>query len=340
MLALASTAYGFNDPLDQAALPSALASRNMLLSVTQAGERLVAVGQRGHIVYSDDQGGTWIQATVPVSSDLTAVFFVDAANGWAVGHDGVILHSTDAGISWVKQLDGRQANATLVADLESKATVEAGDDRIKRLLDEAIHYRDAGPDKPFLDVWFSDKENGYAVGAYNLIFRTTDGGKLWQPWFDRTENPGFLHLNAVRGIGDQVYVAGERGLFLRLDAATQRFVEQPTPYTGSFFALSATADSLLVIGMRGNAYRSQDDGSTWQRVETGVHSGLSGVTVLDDGRIVVVSQGGQALVSQDHGATFEVLPAVRPMPFAAVAPAGTNRIAVAGMQGIRVEPLP
>lgn len=32
---------------------------------------------------------------MPVSSDLVAVSFPDAANGWAVGHDGVVLKTSD-----------------------------------------------------------------------------------------------------------------------------------------------------------------------------------------------------------------------------------------------------
>ncbi len=56
-----------NDPLEVPAFASAKAARSMLLGVAQAGPRLVAVGERGIIVYSDDQGQSWTQASVPVS---------------------------------------------------------------------------------------------------------------------------------------------------------------------------------------------------------------------------------------------------------------------------------
>ena len=51
------------------ALESAKASRSLLLDVTHAGNRMVAVGDRGHILYSDDQGKSWTQAKVPTPSD-------------------------------------------------------------------------------------------------------------------------------------------------------------------------------------------------------------------------------------------------------------------------------
>lgn len=340
VLAVPAMAAPFVDPLDQPSGPSPLASRNLLLAVAQAGARLVAVGQRGHIVYSDDQGTSWKQASVPVSSDLTAVSFVNASKGWAVGHDGVILHSADRGLTWVKQLDGRAAVAAMVADLQQKIAAATANKELQALLAEATRYREAGPDKPFLDVWFADEKTGYAVGAYNLLFHTSDGGEHWQSWFDRSDNPKLSHLNAIRGVGDQIYVVGERGLVLKLDKAAGRFVARPMSYAGSFFALAPTPTSLTVFGMRGRAYRTSDDGRSWSRIEMGVQAGLSGATVLSDGRILAVSQAGEVLLSKDDGASYVVVKGVQPMAFAAVSPAGQNRIALTGTQGVRVERLP
>ena len=107
-------AAGFQDPLALPAQASAFAHRSLLQGAARAGTRLVAVGQRGHIVHSDDDGASWKQASVPVSSDLTAVRFVNENRGWAVGHDGVVLHSADGGRNWTLQLDGRRANQLVV----------------------------------------------------------------------------------------------------------------------------------------------------------------------------------------------------------------------------------
>jgi hypothetical protein len=207
---------------------SPLASRTLLLGVAQAGDRLVAVGQRGHIVVSADGGAAWTQSPVPVSSDLTAVWFVDASAGWAVGHDGVILHSDDGGAHWKVQLDGRRANELLVSTMESAVAAQPDSEPAKALLDEAKRFAEQGPDKPFLDVWFADRMNGFAVGAYNLIFATSDGGQNWVPWFGRTDNPRLFSLHAVRP------VAGDSGSS-RLasccapDREAGRFVAIPTP---------------------------------------------------------------------------------------------------------------
>ena len=209
---------GFADVLDTPAQASTLASRGLMQAVARAGDRLVAVGQRGHVVVSTDGGKTWKQSMIPVSSDLTAVYFVDAKEGWAVGHDGVVLHTADGGESWQLQLDGRKANDMLVGAMERKVAAEPASESAKALLAEAKRYKEQGADKPFLDVWFADARNGYVVGAYNLIFRTADGGKTWEPWFDRTDNPKFFNLYSIRPAAGDLYIAGEGGLVLKLDA--------------------------------------------------------------------------------------------------------------------------
>ncbi len=72
-------AADYVDVLDLPARVSALALNSPLSGMARAGERVIAVGQRGHILFSDDGGKHWQQAAVPVSADLTAVNFASAS---------------------------------------------------------------------------------------------------------------------------------------------------------------------------------------------------------------------------------------------------------------------
>ncbi|HJV93238.1 MAG TPA: glycosyl hydrolase, partial [Azonexus sp.] len=82
----------------RAAAPSSAATLAPMLGAARAGQRIVAVGDYGIVLLSDDQGKTFRQAaSVPISSTLTAVSFADARNGWAVGHWGAILRTSDGG---------------------------------------------------------------------------------------------------------------------------------------------------------------------------------------------------------------------------------------------------
>ncbi|MCY1279513.1 Ycf48-like protein [compost metagenome] len=205
-------AASYVDVLDLPARPSALAVRSPLLDMARAGQRLVTVGQRGHILYSDDSGRNWQQAEVPVSSDLNAVHFPSAGQGWAVGNDGVVLHSSDAGATWRKQLDGRQVGEVVRKHYAALAAAEPGNEQWAVLAAEGQRLMKEGADKPFLDVWFANDTLGYVVGVFNLILRTDDGGQTWTPFQHRTDNPQGFHLNAIASTGDALYIAGEQGL--------------------------------------------------------------------------------------------------------------------------------
>ena len=333
-LALAAPARAtdaFVDPLDAPAAPSPLASKRLLTAVAFAGPRMVAAGQRGHVVYSDDRGRTWTQAEVPVSSDLTALSFPTPQVGWAVGHDGVVLVTADGGKTWARQLDGRQISPLLEAAMAAKGLPDPVREQISFLARK-------GPDLPLLDVWFDDEKNGFAVGAFNLILHTADGGATWTPFIDRAENPKGLHLYSIRRAAGALFIAGEQGLLLKLDPAKQRFLPCATPYNGSFFGLAGDDRVVLAFGLRGNVFRSGDGGRSWQKVETGVEVALTGGTRDKDGRLLLASASGQVMVSGNGGETFLAVPDTRPLPTSALASDGSTVVMV-GMLGARVEAL-
>jgi photosystem II stability/assembly factor-like uncharacterized protein len=329
-------AADFVDVLDSPAQISPLSSRTLLQGVARAGNRLIAVGQRGHVVISTDGGATWKQSPVPVSSDLTSVFFVDAREGWAVGHDGVILHSRDGGDSWELQLTGRSANELLVWAMQRKVAAEPASDEAKKLLAEAMRYQEQGADKPFLDVWFADAKTGYAVGAYNLIFCTSDGGKHWESWFDRTDNPKFFNLYAIRPAAGGLYVAGEGGLVLKLDTAGQRFRSVATPYDGSFFGVADAGASALLFGLRGNVYGSNDGGATWSKVDAGLAASVVAATRSADGAVLLADAGGRVSASTDGGRTFRKVTLKQSVPVAGLVDIGQARLVLVGPRGATV----
>lgn len=300
--------------LERPAIQTAKARNTVLLDIARAGERLVAVGERGIVLLSDDAGATWRQAQVPVSVSLTAVQFVDAERGWAVGHMGVVLHSRDGGEIWSKQLDGVRAAQLALDDARQHVHAPDGEKRVK----DAEWLVKDGPDKPFLALYFKNRDEGYVVGAYNLIFRTRDGGASWQPWLRHLDNPESLNLYAIRAAGGRLYIAGERGLLLRAEADGDRFEALESPYDGSYFGLlGMPSGELVAYGLRGHAYWSGDRGDTWSPIETGLETTFSSATPLHDGELLLASQAGELLLSQDRGRTFQ--------------PAGAGGASVAGI---------
>jgi photosystem II stability/assembly factor-like uncharacterized protein len=260
LLAASGPASGqFEDPLDRPAERSALAPRRLLVGVAAAGGRLVAVGERGHVVWSDDGGASWTQASVPVSTDLTAVHMITPARGWAVGHGGVVLATADGGRTWAKQLDGRRLRALLAAAYRERAP------ELPPALREQLEILGADDaDRSFLDVHFEDERTGFAVGAFNLVVRTDDGGASWTPWLDRSENPRGLHLYAIRRAAGALWVVGEQGIVLRLDPARGRLGAVAVPRGGSLFGIVGQGRAAIAHGLRGRILRSADGGRSWR----------------------------------------------------------------------------
>lgn len=341
VLTLPSVAVaGFADVMTTPAAMSPLAPKGLLNGLALAGKRIVAVGQRGHIVYSDDNGARWQQADVPVSSDLVAVSFPTPEQGWVVGHDGIVLHTTDGGAHWATQLDGRRIGPLMMEQLRAQAAKGAlgSAEDASKSLDEAGRIAAQGAENPFLDVWFADARHGFIVGAFNLIFQTSDGGQSWTSWFERTENPERLHLYAVRGLGQDIYITGEQGLVLKLDREAGRFRALSTPYKGTYFGVVGTGTAVIVYGLRGHAYRSTDSGAHWTPIDTGIQEGITGATTFGSEGLALVSQAGSVLLSRDSGLHFTPYRLAKPSPVAAVAVTG-DAIVTAGALGVKAQAL-
>lgn len=324
----------FVHPIDEPAVRSDGAARRPMVAVGRAGKRFVAVGFRGQIVISDD-GRKWTQASVPVSSDLVAVSFATETSGWAVGHGGIILKTVDGGASWTTQLDGRQAAKVTLAHYERLLAEGAVSEQF--LAEERSLLESEGT-QPFLDVQFVNEMTGFVVGTFNRIFRTDDGGMTWLPWMDRTDNPGGLHFNAIAGHEEKVYLAGEQGTVWRLDRASGRFETVSTGYAGTLFGvLPVSARVLVVFGMRGSVFRTDDAGVTWEQIKVGSQAGVTSGTVMSDGAIVLVTQAGGLEVSRDQGRSFESLVPSQAMPYYGVSAAESGQLILAGAEGMRVE---
>jgi hypothetical protein len=310
---------------------SSQAQRATLLGIARAGERLVAVGERGVVLLSDDSGNSWRQASVPVSSTLTAVQFIDGKEGWVVGHAGVVLHSIDGGESWAVQLDGVRA-----ADLELAAANAAGDDEETRLRQANAQRLVAdGADKPFLALSFSNARKGLVVGAYGLAMHTSDGGVTWESWIGRLPNPHGLHYYAVAEQGSDLFLAGEQGLLLGSNDRGNHFNALKSPYEGSYFILAMLPGGDVVAGgLRGKLFRFSDLGARFQDVKNPLPISINSALVVDQ-QLILVNQAGVLLQTPTNANALRPLPLPIGAPLTAVARAPDGTLVGVGFTGPR-----
>ncbi|SDX19374.1 Uncharacterized protein SAMN04487960_10719 [Marinobacter mobilis] len=355
MACSAPAAFALPDIIETPARETALAPTQLLTDTTQAGERIVAVGERGHIIFSDDEGQSWSQGQVPVSVTLTALDFADADTGWAVGHSGVVLRTDDAGASWALQLTGIRAAELAIAGKEVRAAEleeriaeapeeEKGDlewalDDLYFSIENMRSDLDIGPVNPLLDVWFENEQHGFVIGAYGMILRTNDGGDSWQDWSGRLENPSGYHLNAITSVtGGGLVIVGEAGqIFVSVDNG-ETWELRDSPYPGSLFGVLGTGNvnEILAFGLRGNVLLSRDLGKSWTIVPSGATATLNGGAVADDGRITLVGNGGAILVSTNGAESFRENFRNDREGVMSVVPVSDTNILIVGERGVNV----
>lgn len=251
------------------------ADESVLVDIAATGGRWIVVGERGHVLVSDD-ARSWRQVRAPTRVLLTAVAFNERGLGFAVGHDATIIRTRDRGESWSR-----------------------------------VHH-DPEEQAPLLDVIMIDGQRVVAVGAYGLYLESSDGG---QTWIQRVLEPGALdaaaqepeeefydyHLNdiAVAGSG-RWYIAAEAGNIYRSDDDGETWLRLPSPYEGSFFGvLPMEGEKVLLFGLQGRLFHSNDAGAGWTRMETGTDATLTAGLRLPDGGALIAGHAGVLLTVVD-----------------------------------------
>lgn len=277
--------------------------RLLITDAERIGQRIVAVGDRGYVIVSDDQGKSWKRAKAPAAPLLTAVDFVDDQSGLAVGHDSVILATRDRGETWTQ---------VFAAPAEQR---------------------------PLLDVLFVTAESAIAVGAYGAYYESADGGRTWAA---RKVIADDKHLNAILDVGEAgLVILGEAGTILASADAGKTWAPVTAPYKGSLFGgLIANDGAVVAFGMRGRIFRSTDRGKTWKQVDNPSVASLMGGDRLPDGALVVAGAAGTVLVSRDNGQSFVPLASGTTRSFGKALLGGPNEVLLMGEAGARSVALP
>jgi photosystem II stability/assembly factor-like uncharacterized protein len=297
-LALGTGIATAQDADEEISVIAPLASRSLILDAVALADRLVAVGERGHVLISEDGGASWRQVEVPTKAMLTAVAFVDNQVGVAVGHDSVILRTTDSGETWARV------------------------------------YSAPEDESPFFDVWFADADNGIAIGAYGSFYRTSDGGLNWD--FEPLGDADWHLHELARADNGMLYMAAEAGMAYRSDDDGETWTELPSPYEGSFFGVLPLDDAVLFFGLRGHLFRSDDAGEDWQEIPTETEALLTNGIRLADGTVVVVGLGGAVLISTDGGRTFSFHQQAGRRGISAVVETANGSLLLVGEFGVRI----
>jgi photosystem II stability/assembly factor-like uncharacterized protein len=284
-------------------------SRALILDFAATDSRAIAVGERGQILLSESRSD-WRQVpNVPTRANLNAVAAV-GNQAWAVGHDGVIVHSADGGATWTLQ---RQDPWHPPSD------------------DEPFDPRQG---VPLLDILMLDASNGIAIGAYSLMLRTSDGGQSWTPVEVNVANAEPVEVEVEDAPVDEAATdaaAAEDDSWTFSDDDLQ-LEEESDPHLN---AIARTGDgSLFIVAERGAAYRSRDNGATWQRLQLPYQGSMFGVLGYAGQHVLAFGMRGNAFESHDLGDTWTTLDTGTQLSLMAGAPLENGGAVLVGANGV------
>jgi photosystem II stability/assembly factor-like uncharacterized protein len=277
------------------------ATHGVLLGISRAGSRLVAAGDRGIVLLSDDDGAHWTQAPSGMQELLTSALFTSAREGWLVGQDSTILHTSDAGAHWSTQMTAADGDQSLFS-IAQLPPVPGG--------------------------------HLIATGAYALVLETQNGGASWTAQKVPNMDEDY-HFNCVQARGADVVITGEAGhAFVRHDGT---WTPMPVPYDGSQFGcLTGLDGALYSFGLRGSLFVSGPGSTGWKRIETGEQRSIFGGMVLADGRLALVGGNGLLMTFDPRTRSVHVLPAPTGAALSGIVTAANGTWVAVGDDGVHL----
>jgi photosystem II stability/assembly factor-like uncharacterized protein len=237
----------------------------------------VSVGGSGIIRRTTDGGFTWVAQTLPVTSSIQRILFLNSNTGFAVGESGAILKTTNAGQTWVQKPSGTSNTLFSVFFFDTQDGWACGYSNILNTTDQGETWSLTSVSAPAnWDVAFRTSQEGWVVGLYASCYKTTDGGQSWNsinPPISGRSLFGVCFPSTWRGImigGEQIARTSDGG------------ASWATTYNAGSNQLNSVSFADTSIGWVAGSYaivKSTNGGNTWhtqswpsqQRYLTAVH---------------------------------------------------------------------
>ncbi len=248
------------------------------VAISENGRIVLAVGDGGVILNSNDRGKSWSQRQTNTENDFNKIAL--SKNGEvaiAVGKRGLIRYSTDSGENWSNpgNVTSKEINDVALKDNGSKAVAVADDNVILE------------SNQPF-EEWTEVQAKG--IG-------------------DNERKPDLLTVEFLDGDGVDIGVAaGDDGTILAFcDDKWSKLENSDQRSDFNAIAISDQGNSAIVVGRRGVVKYSDDVCKSWMKAKSGIGDSLHSVALSPKGEIAVaVGRDGNLLVSEDRGKIWKL----------------------------------
>lgn len=267
----------------------------------------IAVGDNGLILRTVNGGALWSEITVSTTNDLRAIDVVSPNQIHICGHWGTLLLSTDLGLTWTTQTSPGNNYYNDIEFFNSSVGYAAASEGIFKTVNGGQTWTDmnAGTYDGFNAIDVSSPDDVIAVGAYGNIWRSSNGGTVWQPLplykFDtRLKSIRFIdNLNGFMcGENAQLYTTHDGG-YVWDSIALPIFVQNELEFVN--------ASTGYLAGNFGGLVKTVDGGNTWTPLSPGVTNGFNSLCFTHADTGYVAGTSGVILKTTNGGTSWTPL---------------------------------
>ena len=161
----------------------------------------------------------------------------------------------------------------------------------------------SGTSNQMVSLYFLDELNGWSVGQYGTITKTTDGGLNWE----------IVRIEYLTDLTDVYfptttvgYIVGEDGLILKTDNGGMSWNKQDNAFSNNLNRVRfRDTENGWAVGEAGLILHTSNGGDTWTQQTSGAQYSLYGIEIPDGQQVWIVGEDNALLVTDDDGATWQ-----------------------------------
>lgn len=235
-----------------------------LNGITFGNNTFVAVGDKGAVRYSSDNGTTWDNGTRGTTSELNEIAYGDSTFV-TVGQSGTNLYSSDNGVSWDNGTWGRTDSLTGVA-YGNNTFIGVSEEYLTRSTDTGSNWTLIGSGLEVIDLTFGNSKFVGCGKKAALIF-TNNEGDSWSTSI--LSGAKTATLNGITFGNNQFFSVGSDGKFIRSTDNGSNFVDRDPGQAVSRHLYSIVIGNNTFVGVGYyTVIVSTDNGSNFIEKET------------------------------------------------------------------------
>ncbi|MEA5256442.1 YCF48-related protein [Arcicella aquatica] len=276
------------------------------------------VGMRGEILKTSDGGSNWVKAPKTWTYDryFENIFFLNPKVGWILGSE-IILKTTNGGETWtsmpqyspyvsVYAIFFTDAQTGWVADYFGsiyKTTDGGATWRESYYINDNKPFNEPQESGLFRSIFFTDSNNGWAVGSNGLMITTSNGGITWTR--KKGVNDGLYLTNINFSDTKNGFAFSLSNEYLQTTDGGNTWIKKSIGLnTSTYSSFAFGKNNIWSVGNEGTIINTIDGGLNW-KILRGNPQDLSDINFVNSSIGYKVGNYGSIEKTIDGGVTWK-----------------------------------